>query len=93
MGAPRASLASMRMRERLRDPARVTRRSDAERLPRPVGAKSSASEPPPLSAVMRREWNWHAACPAPALTTRKLVEWHRSRPRSVCAGAHECSAE
>ena len=39
IGAPRASLASMRIRERLRDPARVTRRSPAARLPGSVSAE------------------------------------------------------
>ena len=90
MGAPMASPASMRMRERLRVPARATRRSAAAM---PGAANASLSELPFCSSAMKREWNLHAACPAPALTTRYEVEWHRSRPRIAGSGAHECSAE
>ena len=48
MGAPRASLASMRMRERLREPARVTRRSARGEAAGPgVGARAPRASRPP----------------------------------------------
>ena len=74
IGAPSASPASMRMRARLREPARETRRSAAGPGP---GASVRAVSSAWLEAGARAQrghraasGRWLPACPAPALHTR-----------------------
>ena len=95
IGAPSASPASMRMRARLREPARMTRRSAAGPGPVVGSSVSSASLRlvPFLSADMSRAWKVVPAWPAPALHTRYVVQWHRFMPLSDGSGRLECSAQ